>query len=116
MTSFQLKCIATLMMTLDHVGKYFFDGHPLFTVPGRLAFPLFAWLITVGYRKTRNVKAYLHRIFLFALLSQIPFSLTTLTIANDPYQLNVFFTLGLGLLSIHLYEKCKDKINNCIKQ
>lgn len=109
MSSFQLKLLAILSMTIDHVGRVFYPGEELFFILGRFAFPLFAFLIAEGARQTKNLSEYLLRLFLFACLSQIPFVITNQI--NDPTfsGANVLFTLFLGLLAIAAWEKTNTK-------
>jgi len=95
-----LKIIAIISMTLDHIGWLFFPDIIIFRVAGRLAFPIFAYQIALGYEKTKNVYQYMLRLFIFGLISQIPYSLLT-------EGLNIFFTLLIGLVMIYL----KDKTN-----
>lgn len=76
---------------------------------GRLAFPIFAFQITEGYAHTKNLKKYFLRLFLFALISQIPFALFY-SIISTTLALNVFFTLLLGLLCIYIWDNCPTKI------
>lgn len=90
-----IKIIAFSLMVLDHMGFLFFPEWTFLRVLGRLSLPLFAYEIAQGYTRTKNVKIYIIRIFLLAILSQIPYYL----IFNNGY-LNVLFTLGIGLVII----------------
>lgn len=80
---------------------------------GRLAFPLFCFLLTEGFYYTKNRKHYIGLMALFALISEIPFDLAlygriTRILGQYAHQ-NVFFTLFLGLLALWCIEKLKSK-------
>lgn len=84
MTASILKLIAIISMTIDHIGAYLFysgsdivspQGINLMRSIGRMALPIFAYFLVVGYFKTRDIKKYISRIHLFAIISQIPFTL-----------------------------------------
>lgn len=104
MTSFALKIIALITMFIDHSGYAIMGHFSFFNYIGRIAFPIFAFQISEGYKYTKNLKKYFLRLGLFALVSQIPFSLFSLKYHGNPFGLNVFFTLFLGLLAIYLYD------------
>jgi hypothetical protein len=108
MTTFQLKILAIITMVIDHVGLFFFPDIIWFRVVGRLSFPLFAWLIAEGASHTKNIKAYLARLLIFAVISQAPFYFAN-RLANPTFSgLNVLFTLFLGLSVIAVIKKLKD--------
>lgn len=122
MTSFALKMIAIVSMFLDHIGYFIYKGYlSTFNYLGRLAFPIFAYQISEGYTHTKNLQKYFIRLFIFALVSQIPFTLflygvhyqipvTQMLSHLDLFELNIFFTLFMGLFCILLYDKSKSKI------
>lgn len=108
MSSFILKIIAVITMFIDHLGYTIFGKFSFFNYIGRISFPIFAFQISEGYIHTKNLKKYFLRLFLFAIISQIPFMIFH-SIISDAFSLNIFFTLLLGLLSIYIYDKCKYK-------
>ncbi len=109
MSAFVLKIIAVITMFIDHIGYVVYNGNTsYFNYIGRIAFPIFAFQISEGYMHTKNLKKYFLKLFLFALISQIPFMLFQFMISVD-FGLNVLFTLLLGLLAIFIYDKSKYK-------
>ena len=120
LSSSTLKIIAIVTMFIDHFTVVFedvLDAHFPFLIMdnglnvlravGRVAFPLFAFMIAEGAVRTHSRGRYLLRLGLFALVSEVPFDLALygiaprnlLTVEAFSHQ-NVFFTLFLGLLSI----------------
>ena len=108
MSSFVLKIIAIVSMVFDHTGYIIFGNFSWMNYIGRLAFPIFAFCITEGYEHTSNLKKYFYRLFLFAIISQIPYMMFLSVFTNNIWHLNILFTLILGLFAITIYEK----INN----
>lgn len=99
MTGFQLKLLAMLAMTADHIGAVFFPEIPLLRWIGRLAMPVLCFFIGEGFRHTRSPRRYLLRLTGFALLSELPFDLAFYGGIEWGHQ-NVYFTLALGLLAL----------------
>ena len=99
MTGFQLKLLAMLAMTADHIGAVFFPEIPLLRWIGRLAMPVLCFFIGEGLRHTRSPRRYLLRLTGFALLSELPFDLAFYGGIERGHQ-NAYFTLALGLLAL----------------
>lgn len=104
MNSSVFKVLACIIMLIDHVGAVFFPKLIIFRIIGRLAFPIFAYFIAEGYRKTKDITDYLGRLFIFALVSQLPFMYA---FNSQSLYLNVFFTLAAGLYALYIYDKHK---------
>ena len=122
-----LKVLAMVSMAIDHTASYvlrytdaaweplFVLGHHnityyfLMRCVGRLAFPIFAFLIVEGFLHTRNRRKYGRNLLLFALISEIPWNLTH---GGHIYGLsqNVFFTLFLGFLALCVVERWERRM------
>lgn len=83
MSVFILKILALGSMIVDHTGFFLgnsslvsSDVYNLMRAVGRIAFPIYAFLLVNGFQKTSNRQRYLSRLILFAVLSQIPFTMT----------------------------------------
>lgn len=114
MTSFLLKIVACITMFIDHIGYLVHNGMmSIYNFIGRFAFPIFAFQISEGYTHTKNLKKYIFRIFIFALISQYPFMLFH-SLISTKFALNVFFTLLLGLTCIIIYDKNPLKVVSLI--
>lgn len=111
MTSFVLKIIAMVTMVIDHIGNAYIKHLSWMNLIGRFAFPIFAFQISEGYLHTKNLKKYFLRLFLFALISQVPFMLFASTY-TEGLTLNIFFTLFVGLIAIYIHDKiCHSNFN-----
>lgn len=121
--TFMLKLIAIIVMTIDHTGHmlgidyingrnylsdtFTYDQYIMLRTIGRIAFPIFCYLIVEGFFYTRNVWKYSGRLLVFALISQIPFNLMqTREIYTPGCNTNVFFTLFFGLLAVTVLDAC----------
>lgn len=105
MNSFTLKIIAAASMLLDHIGYMFVPGWSPYRMIGRLAFPIFAFLIVEGALHTRDFKKYVSRIAVFALISEIPYDLAIFAIPVYWGQCNILVTFLIGLLCIKVMQK-----------
>lgn len=117
-SGFGLKYIALLTMTIDHFSAIFLNpssvAYAIGRGIGRIAFPIYCFLLVEGYFHTSNHKAYLKRLFLFALISEIPFDMaiyqfplvTNFSILSGHQ--NVFFTLSFGFLAMYLIDRYRN--------
>ena len=113
-SGFALKYIALTTMTLDHIAAVLLPpGTTLYTAMrgiGRIAFPLYCFLLAEGYLHTSNRKAYFSRLALFAFLSEIPFDMALFhfPLVTAPSVLlghqNIFFTLTFAFLAMYLMD------------
>ena len=86
----------------DNMLLYY--SYDLMRTVGRLGFPIFCFLMVEGFMRTKNIKSYLLRMGIFALVSEIPFDLAmTGKFFYWGYQ-NVFFTLFLGLFTLWAFD------------
>ncbi len=116
--SFTLHILAISFMILDHLWNVFFvnQNQIWMNLLGRLAFPIFAFMLVEGFYKTKNRSKYLKRIFIFAVISEIPFNLLVSTSVFGspsiffPFN-NVLWTFGIALYMLVLLEKIKNKDN-----
>lgn len=118
-SSSTLKLIAVVTMLIDHIGAVILEplmmqggyvglvGYDpvlyevnlfLRLVIGRMAFPIFCFLLVEGFQRTSNVYRYGLRLFLFALVSEVAFDLALNGVWLELGYQNVMFTLLLGLL------------------
>ena len=98
MNSFVLKIIACVCMFCDHFGDAVFGITTFLNFIGRISFPIFCFQIVQGYIHTHDVKKYITRLGLFALISQIPFMLFYHFVFGD-FAINVIFTFASKFLS-----------------
>ena len=102
-----LHILAMAFMLCDHLWATVIPGNDWLTCIGRLAFPIFAFMLVEGYFHTRNLKRYALRLLLFAVISEIPFNLMCGNSLFYPIHQNVLWTLLIGLGAIHLNETAK---------
>lgn len=130
-SSFGLKIIACLTMLIDHIGGIVvywnidfanlandYSLYLIYTITrmiGRISYPIFAFLIVEGFIHTKNFKKYTLRMFIFALLSIIPYNLAfgrrvfNIEYWNNFIFGNVLWTFLLGLILMYLLKIVEEK-------
>lgn len=124
-----LKLIAAVSMVIDHSAMCLLSGHItaaessfsadstvylilyiLGRFIGRIAFPLYAFLLVEGFQKTRDRGRYLRRILAAAVLAQYPYNFALYGDAGDTRRMNTLFTFAIGLAGIWAAEKLVDRM------
>ncbi|MBQ6895659.1 MAG: conjugal transfer protein TraX [Oscillospiraceae bacterium] len=108
-TSSALHIIAMAFMLCDHLWAKIVPGNDWLTCIGRLAFPIFAFMIAEGFSHTSDVKKYLKRLLVLAVISEIPFNLMYSGTIVYPFHQNVMWTLSLGLVLIYFIDSVRKK-------
>ena len=108
-TSFSLHIMAMLFMLCDHLWGTIITGNDWLTCIGRLTFPIYAFMIVEGYFHTKNLKKYVLRLLLFAVISEIPFNLAMGSSLFFPIHQNVLWSFLISIGFIHWNEKVKEK-------
>lgn len=126
--AFELKIIAIIAMTLDHLSKiipsYTTLSYAILLLMnsiGRITMPIMCFFVAEGFYHTRSLKKYFCRLFVFALVSQIPFYLITLKelptnlweFVNGNMSFNAIYTLSMGLLALTIAKT--DRMNIIVK-
>ena len=96
-----LKLLAMALMLCDHMWGTGVLGYDWLTLIGRMAFPIFAFQIAEGCALTHNMKGYLQRMLIFALISEIPYNYMMGGGPFDPFEQNVMWTFLLAMLLIY---------------
>ncbi|MGE6573768.1 TraX family protein [Paenibacillus xylanexedens] len=100
-----MQWIAMITMLIDHIGAVFFPHIIELRIIGRIAFPIYAFAVYIGYKHTRDVQKYIWRLFWIAIISQVPFMA-----AFNHYSLNVVWTLWSALLVLFVIDKLPSRL------
>lgn len=99
-----LKIFAAVSMLLDHAGLLLFPGNILLRILGRLAFPIFAFMIAEGCRYTHNKARYLGNLLLLAVPCQIVYA-----IADGGWYFSILFTFSLSIVTVYVLQYWRTK-------
>lgn len=112
-----LKLIAATTMFIDHTGyclipysRQWYPYYQLFRDIGRIAFPIYCFLLIEGFQYTKSRRKYATNLLLFAMISELPFDLAFNQKRSIWHSQNIFFTLFLGLLVIWGIEYFRGKV------
>lgn len=122
-----LKLAACITMLIDHIGASCIEAayaaaaeipeavaqlDTVLRLIGRLAFPIFCFLLVEGFLHTHDVKKYIERLLVFGLVSEVPFDLAFFRTPFYWGHQNVYWTLGLGVLAMAALKHFEDADGN----
>lgn len=103
----QLKIIGIITMTIDHIGVYLFPQCEILRIIGRLAFPIFAYMIAEGCAYTKNRRRYLGTLCLVAILYQTAYFALTKSL-----YMGIFVTFSLSVAFIYVMDFARTHKNH----
>jgi len=109
LSSFSLHILAMVFMLSDHLWGTVMNGHNWMTNVGRLAFPIFSFLLVEGFFHTHSIKKYFLRLLVGALISELPFNLMMGGTLFYPFGQNVMWTFLIALSCMTATEYVKNK-------
>lgn len=111
-TGNQLKILAMISMTLDHIGLMLLPDWTILRILGRLALPIYAWMIAEGCRHTRSRKKYFLRMAALAALCQAVYFFAM----GSVYMcILVTFSLSIALIgAIENYQEKRDRVSQIL--
>jgi len=116
-----LKMIAIIAMTIDHITWSLFPGFHIGALPlvlhliGRMAAPIFMFFIVEGYYNTKNIKKYIFRMLIFALISHVPFAIyvgeSIVPLKNGLFeQTSIIWGFLMGLIALSVWKSSNIKL------
>lgn len=105
----KLKAMAAVFMLIDHIGLSLLPELLVLRIIGRIAFPIYSFLIVEGFFHTRSKKKYIAKITLLAVISEIPFDLLCSNTAFDISRQNVLWLFSAALISMYCIERLAKK-------
>lgn len=113
-SSFSLHVIAMICMVCDHAWALLLPQAEWLTCIGRIAFPIFAFAIAEGYRRTSDVKRYMQRLLISAILSEMPFNLMYGCSLFYPFHQNVLWTFLIALCAMAIMDQVRKKYRHVV--
>lgn len=109
-----LHIIAMALMLCDHLWGTLLPAQEWLTCIGRIAFPIFAFMVAEGCRRTSNLRRYMNRMFLFAVISEIPFNLMISSSVFYPVHQNVLWTFYIAMFAIVWMKKINMRFKSVL--
>lgn len=115
---FSLKLLALVTMTIDHTAAAL-PVPALWYLPmrliGRIAFPIYCFLLIQGYFHTRSVGRYLGRLLIAFFVAELPFDAALFFKVPDWGHQNVLLTLAIGLVTVYLVDHSRVWVEQLVK-
>lgn len=99
-----LKIIAAISMTLDHMGLMLLSDHTLFRILGRLALPIYAYMIAEGCQYTRNRSKYFGMVFILGAVCQVVY-----WFVDKSLYFSILITFSLSILMVYALQNWKKR-------
>lgn len=115
LTSFDLKLLAILFMTIDHIGAILFPSIRLLRAIGRLSLPIFIFLLIEGFNHTTNKRNYFLRLLFFAIISEPIYDFAFYKTFYYPQNQNILFLLTLSFILLCILSKINQFIDQKVK-
>ena len=122
-----LKCIAMIFMFIDHFNKSIFSTYlmlhdvengglyilsKIFAILGRIAFPIFLFLLVEGLKHTHSKRKYLIQLLIFAAISEVPYDLCIYESVFEPEFQNIFFTIAIAIAVLWIIDELRKNVKD----
>ena len=105
-----LKIIAMLTMLIDHMGVLYFPEYQIFRSIGRIAFPIFAFYLAVGFAYTSDKKMYALRLLTVGVFAQIPYMFLNVQVEAHFLGFNVLLLFAYAIGMLYIFDLCVKSI------
>ena len=103
----QLKVLAAILMTIDHIGVMIFTQSEILRIIGRLSMPVFSYMISEGAHHTKNRKKYLFTMIVISFILQTVYYFALQSLSQC---ILVTFSLAIALIYVYDYAKKRNDI------
>lgn len=98
-----LEWLAMITMLIDHIGMFVLKDQEWMRIIGRIAMPIYAFGIAMGFHYSKNRTKYMQRLIGIAIVAQLPFTLLMPT-----FFFNIIFTFIFGLTALIWIERTQN--------